>query len=38
MKEVTKNYFVSPQIVPGDIELLKEQGFEVIVCNRPNKE
>ena len=38
MKEVTKNYFVSPQIVPGDIELLKEQGFEVIVCNRPDKE
>ena len=38
MKEVTKNYFVSPQIIPGDIELLKEQGFEVIVCNRPDKE
>ena len=38
MKEVTKHYFVSSQIVPSDIELLKEQGFESIVCNRPDGE
>ena len=38
MKQVTKNYFVSPQIDPGDIGLLKEQGFEIIVCNRPDRE
>ena len=38
MKEVTKNYFVSPQILASDVKLLKEQGFETIVCNRPDNE
>ena len=38
MKEVTKNYFVSPQILASDVGLLKEQGFETIVCNRPDNE
>ncbi len=38
MKEVTKNYFVSPQILASDVGLLKEQGFETIVCNRLDNE
>ncbi len=38
MKEVTKNYFVSSQIEVNDVELLKNKGFEIVVCNRPDGE
>ena len=29
---------MSPQILASDVKLLKEQGFETIVCNRPDNE
>ena len=38
MREVTKHYFVSPQIESTDVKSLKDQGFESIVCNRPDGE
>lgn len=38
MKEITKNYFVSSQVAIKDIDHFKKEGFEVIVCNRPNNE
>ena len=38
MKKVTNHYFVSPQIESTDVKSLKEQGFESIVCNRPDGE
>ena len=38
MRKVTNHYFVSPQIESADVKSLKEQGFESIVCNRPDGE
>ena len=38
MRKVTNHYFVSPQIESTDIKSLKDQGFELIICNRPNGE
>lgn len=36
--ELSSHYFVSPQIELSDINALKEQGFAVIVNNRPDGE
>ena len=38
MRKVTNHYFVSPQIESTDVKSLKDQGFESIVCNRPDGE
>lgn len=38
LQQVTENYFVAGQITPEDIHWLKEQGFKVIVNNRPDGE
>jgi len=38
MIKVTNHYFVSPQIESADVKSLKDQGFESIVCNRPDGE
>ena len=38
MRKVTNHYFVSPQIESTDVKSLEEQGFEFIVCNRPDGE
>ena len=38
MHKVEEKFFVSGQIFPSDIKNLKEQGFQTIVCNRPNGE
>ena len=35
---VTDSFSVSPQIAPGDINVLREQGFVLIVNNRPDGE
>lgn len=36
--EINKNLSVSEQITISDLKLLKEQGFELIICNRPDFE
>lgn len=36
--QIAENYWVSPQIEQQQIATLKEEGFEVIVCNRPDGE
>ena len=38
MRKVTNHYFVSSQIESTDVKSLKDQGFEFIVCNRPDGE
>ena len=38
MRKVTNHYFVSQQIESADVKSLKDQGFESIVCNRPDGE
>ena len=38
MHKVEEKFFVAGQIFPSDIKSLKEQGFQTIVCNRPNGE
>lgn len=36
--QLANNYWVAPQISLDDIAEAKAQGFEVIVCNRPDGE
>ena len=36
--QITPDYSVAPQIYPGDIAALREQGFRTIICNRPDDE
>ena len=38
LHKVEEKFFVAGQIFPSDIKSLKEQGFQTIVCNRPNGE
>ena len=38
MHKVEEKFFVAGQIFPSDIKGMKEQGFQNIVCNRPNGE
>ena len=38
MKKVSDNYYVSSQINEEDLDSLKDQGFSLVVCNRPNGE
>ena len=38
MKKVSDNYYVSSQINEEDLDSLKNQGFSLVVCNRPNGE
>ena len=38
MQKVESNFFVSGQILPEEVSDLKKQGFESIICNRPNNE
>lgn len=37
-KEVSENLAVAGQIFISQLEVLKERGFEVIICNRPDYE
>ncbi|MCH2163373.1 MAG: TIGR01244 family sulfur transferase [Marinovum sp.] len=37
-RRITPDYSVSAQIMPADIEALKEAGFKTILCNRPDNE
>ena len=36
--EINKNLSVSEQITISDLKALKEQGFDTIICNRPDFE
>ena len=38
MKKVSDNYYVSSQISEEDLDGLKNEGFSLVVCNRPNGE
>ncbi|MDJ0683213.1 MAG: TIGR01244 family sulfur transferase [Alphaproteobacteria bacterium] len=38
LKTVNDTFSVSPQIAPGDVAGLAEQGFRSIICNRPDGE
>ena len=38
MKKVSDNYYVSSQISEEDLDGLKNKGFSLVVCNRPNGE
>ena len=38
MKKVSDNYYVSSQISEEDLDVLKNEGFSLVVCNRPNGE
>jgi sulfide:quinone oxidoreductase len=38
MKKVSDNYYVSSQISEKDLDSLKNEGFSLVVCNRPNGE
>lgn len=35
---VSDSFAVSPQIDPGDLESAASQGFETVICNRPDDE
>jgi len=36
--QIADNYWVAPQIEIADITKLKLEGFDVVVCNRPDGE
>ena len=36
--QIAENYWVSPQIDESQVAQASEQGFQVIVCNRPDGE
>ncbi|MBU2862834.1 TIGR01244 family phosphatase [Reinekea forsetii] len=36
--QIAENYFVSAQITADDVQKAKEEGFDVIICNRPDEE
>ena len=38
MIKVTDNFYVSSQISEEHINYFKEQGFNLVICNRPNGE
>ena len=38
MRQITDNFFVSPQIAPEDAAALKAAGIKRVVCNRPDPE
>lgn len=38
IRQISPAYAVSPQIEVSDIDLIKEAGFQTIICNRPDAE
>lgn len=36
--KITEDFWVAAQLKPADIAKAKEQGFQAIVCNRPDAE
>lgn len=37
-RKLTENYSVSPQISPEDVAVLRDLGFVMVLCNRPDGE
>ncbi|RFC69028.1 MULTISPECIES: TIGR01244 family sulfur transferase [Mesorhizobium] len=37
-RQITEDYAVSPQISIEDLKLIKDAGFNSVICNRPNGE
>lgn len=37
-RKVTENFYVSPQITPEDVEIASDEGFGLIIINRPDAE
>lgn len=38
IRQIDENYFVSGQIEPDDVRDLAAEGFQTIICNRPDGE
>lgn len=38
VRRLTEEFSVSPQIAPGDLAALKDQGFALVINNRPDGE
>ncbi len=38
MPQVTDSYFAAPQIEPSDVPDIAAQGYDTIICNRPDAE
>lgn len=38
IRPLTDSYAVSPQISPEDVPEIAAQGYEVVICNRPDAE
>lgn len=38
VRRVTDRYSVAPQIAPGDVATLRDQGFALVINNRPDGE
>lgn len=38
LREIAKDYAVSPQITPADFTLLAASGVHTVICNRPDAE
>lgn len=38
IKQVSEDFSISDQITAADLALLKEQGVEILICNRPDQE
>ncbi len=38
IRQITPDYFVSPQIDPADLPAIAEAGFTSVICNRPDGE
>lgn len=38
IRTLTPAYAVSPQIDPADVAQIADQGFETVICNRPDAE
>ncbi len=36
--QLTKTYFVAPQITVDDVAFLADAGFSTVICNRPDDE
>lgn len=38
IKQLSDDFSVAPQMSPNEVEVVAQQGFKTIICNRPDKE
>lgn len=38
IRQITRDYFVAPQLDPADMAELADAGFAAVICNRPDAE